>query len=424
MTTFTAVVTTGIYGRPGYQGRSQPRHGRLFPLAAPAEAAGSRACLQCRPGPLAPSARGPGPELVCQAVQLVLDGVLDEGTEHDLGGRLGISARQLRRLFSQHLGLTPDQLARSVRAHFARRLLDETDLPFAELAFAAGYGSVRQFNRACVEIFRATPTELRACRRVTGRLAADGGLALRLAFDGPLDWTAMLDYLEARAVAGVESVSAGIYRRTIRVDGDPGVLEVWPGGPRHLVLRAHLPRWGGLLHVVRRARRIFGLDAAAGSASGLPGGGPVAGGLAQSRPGLRLPGTWDPFEAGLAVIAGGADGPEQAAAILGQLAGRHGTAVPGLSQLSLDRMFPEPGALAGADLDGLGLDAGRIAAVHAYSRAGASSRLPPGRADHVDEFPGVVAGPGPAPAAGASEQAARGLVFRLGRAHAAAHLHR
>jgi AraC family transcriptional regulator of adaptative response / DNA-3-methyladenine glycosylase II len=341
-------------------------------------------------------------------VQLVLDGVLDEGTEHDLGARLGISARQLRRLFCLHLGLTPDQLARSVRAHFARRLLDETDLPFAELAFAAGYGSVRQFNRASVEIFRATPTELRARRRVTGRLAADGGLALRLAFEAPLDWTAMLDDLEARAIAGVESVSAGIYRRTIAVDGDPGVLEVWPGGPGHLVLRAHLPRWGGLLHVVRRARRIFGLDADPESATGQPGSGPVAGGLVQSQPGLRPPGTWDPFEAGVAVIAGGAYSPEQAAAILGQIARRHGTPVPGLSQLGLDRMFPGPGVLAAAGLDGLGLDASRITAVRAYARAAARSKVQPDRADDVDEF------------LDAAEQAAGS--WRPWRAHAGAHL--
>lgn len=418
MTTFTAAVTTGIYCRPEDTGRPGPRDVRLFPLAASAEVAGFRACLRCRPYRLAPSAAGLGPELVCRAVQLVLDGVLDEGTEHDLGARLGISARQLRRLFSQHLGLTPDQLARSARAHFARRLLDETDLPFAELAFAAGYGSVRQFNRACVEIFRATPTELRAQRRAADRLAADGGLALRLAHEAPLDWDAMLDYLAARAIPGVESVSAGIYRRTIRIDGDPGVLEMWPGGPDHLVLRAHLPRWGGLLHVVRRARRIFGLEADAESANSQLGADPVVGGLIRSRPGMRPPGTWDPFEAGVAVIVAGSAsqggaGQDDAASVLGRLAGRHGTAVPGLTRLGLTHMFPEPGVLAAADLSGLGLDAGRAAAVRAYACAVASSKAQPDRVEHFDEFLDVVT-----QADGVSEQTAQGLAFRLGRADA------
>jgi 3-methyladenine DNA glycosylase/8-oxoguanine DNA glycosylase len=135
---------------------------------------------------------------------------------------------------------------------------------------------------------------------------------------------------------------------------------------------------------------------------------PVAGGLVQSQPGLRPPGTWDPFEAGVAVIAGGPYSPEQAAAILGQIARRHGTPVPGLSQLGLDRMFPGPGVLAAAGLDGLGLDASRITAVRAYARAAARSKVQPDRADDVDEF------------LDAAEQAAGS--WRPWRAHAGAHL--
>src|SRR5262249_37627929 len=150
-------------------------------------------------------------------------------TEHDLGARLGISARHLRRLFGEHLGVTPDHLARSRRAHFARRLLDDTDFGIADIAFASGFGSVRQLNRACRDVFRAAPRELRARRRVSDRLIADGGLALRLPFQPPLDWDALLAYLAARAIAGVESVADGVYRRTVVVDGDPGVLELARG---------------------------------------------------------------------------------------------------------------------------------------------------------------------------------------------------
>src|SRR5207244_6302242 len=157
---------------------------------------------------------GIGPELVCRAVQLVVDGALDRGTEAQLGARLGVSARHLRRLFADHVGVTPDQLARSRRAHFARRLLDDTDMTITDIAFASGFGSVRQLNRACRDLFRATPRELRARRRSADRLVADGGLTLRLPFRPPLDWDAMLDYFATRAINGVEHVAGDTYRRT------------------------------------------------------------------------------------------------------------------------------------------------------------------------------------------------------------------
>src|SRR5262249_36365157 len=171
---------------------------------------------------------GGGPGVVCGAVQLIPDGALDGKTEHDLGARLGVSARHLRRLFGEHLGVTPDHLARSCRAHFARRLLDDTDFTITEVAFAAGFGSVRQLNPGWREGVRAAPHELRARRRVSDRLVADGGLVLRLPFQPPLDWGAMLRYFHARAIAGVEHVTGDTYRRTFVIDGDPGVLELSP----------------------------------------------------------------------------------------------------------------------------------------------------------------------------------------------------
>src|SRR5581483_9019925 len=115
---------------------------------------------------------------------------------------------------------------------------------------------VRQLNRACHQIFRASPRELRARRRRSDRLVADGGLPLRLSFDGPLEWEAMLRYFAARAIPGVEHLDAETYRRTIMVGDHPGVLEITRGGDDHLLLRAHLPHWHGLIHIVQRARRI------------------------------------------------------------------------------------------------------------------------------------------------------------------------
>jgi AraC family transcriptional regulator, regulatory protein of adaptative response / DNA-3-methyladenine glycosylase II len=403
------VLTTGFYclGSDG----APPNPGSVlgFPLAASAEAAGFRACLHCRPYRREPSASGLGPELVCRAVRLVLDGTLDYGTEQDLGARLGLSGRQLRRLFVEHLGVTPDQLARSARVHFARRLLDDTDLPITELAFAAGFGSVRQFNRSCQEVFRATPGELRARRWVLDRLVADGGLALRVPFQPPLAWDAMLGVLRARAIPGVEHVSAVSYRRTVMIDDDPGVIELAPDGPENLVLRAHLPHWAGLIHVVRRARRIFSLDADAERADHDLVRDPVIGRLVAARPGMRPPGTWDPFEAGVGVIVAEHAGPADATMIMRRITERHGREVPGLRPLGLSHVFPAPPGLAAADLHGLGLPAAPIAAIAGLAQAAADRTVDldqagglPTLADSLAAIPGVTAA------------TAQGLAMRLG----------
>ena len=219
MTTFSAVVTTGIYCRPGCGAKPLAENVRTFELAAEAEAAGFRACLRCRPYRVAGPVGADAPELVCRAVQMIIAGALDTGTEAGLGERLAVSPRHLRRLFNDHLGVTPDQLARSRRAHFARRLLDDSDLTVADVAFASGFGSLRQFNRDMKLVFRASPVELRNRRRRADRLAADGGLAMRLPFAPPLDWDTLAAYLDDHAVPGVESVRDGVYRRTISLDG-------------------------------------------------------------------------------------------------------------------------------------------------------------------------------------------------------------
>jgi AraC family transcriptional regulator of adaptative response / DNA-3-methyladenine glycosylase II len=334
MTTYSAVVTTGIYCRPGCRARPRAENVRTFGLAASAEAAGFRACLRCRPyraaGPLAADA----PELVCRAVQLIIEGVLDTATEAALGQRLAISPRHLRRIFNDHLGVTPGQLARSRRAHFARRLLDDTDMAVADVAFASGFASLRQFNRQMREVFRASPSELRARRRRADRLAADGGLTMRLPFQPPFDWHTAAAFFARCAVPGVESVSGGVYRRTISLDGAPGMLEIQQGGADHLLLRAHLPYWEGLIHVAARAGRMAGTDAS---------------------PEVRAPGAWGPFEAAVqGVVAQECDDPGQARAQLGRIAEQFGPQVPGLTH-GLARLFPSAEVLAAGNLAELDL---------------------------------------------------------------------
>ena len=375
MHSFSAVVTTGIYCRPGCGARPRSDNVRRFPLAAAAEAAGYRACLQCRPYRWPECVTWSGPELVCRAVRMILDGALDNATEEELGRRLGVSPRHLRRLFTTELGVTPDGLARSARAHFARRLLDDTDLSMLEIALATGFGSVRQFNRACQEIFRDAPLRLRARRRKADRLVADGGLALRLAFRGPLDWHGLVSYLAARSIPGVEHVTGRTYRRTIVVAGDPGVLELSPGGDDHLLLVIHLPHWEGLVHLVARARRIANLDLDLDEPAAHLAADPVIGPLFRARPGLRPPGTWDPFEAGVRVILGQQITITAASTIAGRLVERLGTPVAGLRKLGLTHTFPSPTTLAAAGLEGLGLPGARQETIRAFARAVADDAI-------------------------------------------------
>jgi AraC family transcriptional regulator of adaptative response / DNA-3-methyladenine glycosylase II len=384
--TISAVVTTGIYCRPGCSARPNAHNVREFALPAAAEAAGYRACLRCRPYRWPQSVNWTAPELVCRAVRLILDGVLDQGDEADLGARLGVSARHLRRLFTAHLGVTPDGLARSARAHFARRLLDDSDLSITEIAYAAGFGSVRQLNRSCREVFRESPRALRARRHRADRVAADGGLVLRLPFRGPLDWDTLVGYLAARAIPGVESVSGATYRRTIVVRGHPGVLELGPGGADHLLLRAHLPSWDELVHVVQRARAIANLDFDPADAAPRLGGDRLIGPLLAARPGLRPPGTWDAFETGVRAIVGQQVTVRGASTIVGRLVARLGSPVPGLEPLGLTHVFPSPTRLAAADLGGLGLTAGRAAAIRAFATAVSQDAVRLDRSVGLDEL--------------------------------------
>jgi AraC family transcriptional regulator of adaptative response / DNA-3-methyladenine glycosylase II len=383
----SAVVTTGIYCRPGCGARPRADNVRKFPIAAAAEAAGYRACLKCRPYRSQQLVSWTGPELVCRAVRLILAGALDDGaTEATLAARLGVSARHLRRLFTEHLGATPDGLARSARVHFARRLLDDTDLTITEIAFAAGYGSLRQFNRHCRDVFRASPRTLRARRRVADRLVADGGLVLRLPFQGALDWGTMAGYFAARALPGVESVEGNIYRRTILVDGDAGVIELRPGGDDHLIGVAHLPHWEGLIHVVGRARRIASLDFDPNEPLDRLADEPAIGALIRSRPGLRPPGTWDPFETGVRAIIGQQVTVAGANTIAGRLVERVGTRVPGLEEFGLTHTFPSAATLAEANLDGLGLTGARINAIRSFASAVADGTLRLDGSVRLDRF--------------------------------------
>ena len=350
------VVTTGIYClADGCSGRPLPSNTRRFDTAVAAEASGLRSCHLCRPYRQEPLSTWVGTELICRAVRLILDGALHGANESELAAELGVSARHLRRRFLEEVGTTPVQLARSSRAHFARRLLDDTDLSITEIAFAAGFGSVRQFNRTMQEIFREPPRRLRQRRRSRDRLVADGGLPLRLPVEKPIEFERLLAELEQRAIPGVEAVQGDVYRRIIEVDGAPGVLEILPGEHDYLLARLHLPHWEGLIHLSRRARRIFRLD---------------------EWEAVDAPGAWDAFEVGVASIL---QRTGHLRHTLQALVSELGTAVPGLGEWDLTHMFPGPDAIADADLDDLGDDTALL--LHEWAKTMSSVDL--GRLDAV-----------------------------------------
>jgi AraC family transcriptional regulator of adaptative response / DNA-3-methyladenine glycosylase II len=247
--------------------------------------------------------------------------------------------------------------------------MDDTDFTMVEIAFMSGFGSVRQFNRACLEVFRASPRKLRARRRIKDRLVADGGLMLRLAFQPPLDWERMLNYFATRAIPGVEAVADGKYRRTVVIDGDPGVLELAPGGSDHLLLLAHIPHWEGLIHIAQRARHIFNLDADVPSANRHLAGDPLLKHLVSALPGARPPGTWDGFETGVQAILGQRVSRETMRMWMARVASGYGAPVAGLQVFGLKHTFPSAATLATVDIGRLGIAPLQAAAVKSFAQA-------------------------------------------------------
>lgn len=202
----------------------------------------------------------------------------------------------------------------------------------------------------------------------------------------------MLGYLALRAIPGVEVVAGGNYRRTVVVDGAPGVIEVARGGDDHLVLRARLPHRDGLAEVARRVRRIFGLDTDLKAARAALAGDPVVGPLLAARPGLRVPGTWDSYEIGVRAIVGQQVTVAGAGTLAGRLVERHGKRVPGRAAPGLTHTFPPPSTLAEGDLDGLGLTRARAQAISAFAAAVAEGRVRLDASVPLDELVGAIAG--------------------------------
>jgi AraC family transcriptional regulator of adaptative response / DNA-3-methyladenine glycosylase II len=220
----------------------------------------------------------------------------------------------------------------------------------------------------------------------------------------------MLGYLALRAIPGVEVVTGGVYRRTVVVDGAPGVIEVASGGVDHLLLRARLPHRDGLAEVARRVRGIFGLDTDLEAAGGALAGDPVIGPLLAARPGLRVPGTWDPYEIGVRAIVGQQVTVAGASTLAGRLVERHGKRLPAPAAPGLTHTFPPPSTLAAGDLDGIGLTRTRARAVGAFAAAVVADRARLDSSVPLDELVGAIAG-----VPGVGQWTAQYIALRMGQ---------
>jgi AraC family transcriptional regulator, regulatory protein of adaptative response / DNA-3-methyladenine glycosylase II len=296
---FTAVKSTGIYCRPICPARApaEPQVSYYF-SAAGASAAGYRPCLRCRPDSAPGSAAWQGNQTTLQrALRLIDEGALQQQTQASLALRLGISERYLRKLFQQQLGLAPKQYALTQQVLFAKKLLHETSLPVTAIAYQAGFNSVRRFNDAFKQQLQLNPTDIRRHRTPTAEL-----LELELSYRPPLAWPQMLDFWRARTLHGVDWVEGSRYGRTFTYLQQPGWFDVAPRSEHSLTLRLHWSGQHGLFSLVQQVRRLLDLDANMLQIEGQLRAHPLfeQGIIA----GLRIPGLWSGWEAGVRAILG------------------------------------------------------------------------------------------------------------------------
>lgn len=374
---FVGVTSTGIYCRPICPARTPKfENCRFFRSAAAAQEAGFRPCLRCRPetAPDLASWRGTS-NTVSRALALIAEGGLDGGEAgvDVLAERLGLGGRHLRRLFTQHLGASPVAVAQTRRVLFAKQLIQETRMPMAEVALAAGFGSIRRFNETFRDLFGRPPSALRRSSwlPLPAGSVAGAGVTLRLRYKSPYDWPAMLAYLEARAISGVEQVAGGTYRRTVAEDGRLGTVTVSHDVARcSLTVSIRFPKVQALPAILGRVRRVFDVGADIETIGAHLSRDPFLARLVALRPGLRAPGAWDGFELATRAILGQQVTIAAARHLAGRLVALCGETLPHVDQAAqLARAFPSATQVATADLGALGMPAARRAALKALAAA-------------------------------------------------------
>jgi AraC family transcriptional regulator of adaptative response / DNA-3-methyladenine glycosylase II len=360
---YTAVLTTRIYCRPSCPVvPPKPENMTFYPSAAACQAAGFRACKRCRPdtSPGSPEWNQRA-DLVARAMRLVSDGIVDREGVPGLARRLGYSTRQIERQLLAELGAGPLALARAQRAQTARLLIETTALPMAEIAFAAGFSSIRSFNDTVREVFALSPSDLRersAKRRGTpagggpaagaaGSPGTPGALTLRLPFRAPLNPDNLFGHLAATAVPGVEEWRDGAYRRTLRLPYGHGIVGLTPA-PDHIACRLTLSDLRDLPVAISRCRRMLDLDADPVAVDDQLRTDPLLAPLVDKAPGRRVPRTVDEAEFAVRAVLGQQVSTAAARTHAARLVTAHGDPVDD-PEGGLTHLFPSPTALAAVD---------------------------------------------------------------------------
>ena len=363
------VTTTRIYCRPSCPTpvAPKPENVRFYASAAAAQRAGFRACKRCRPdaSPGSPEWNTRA-DLVGRAMRMIADGVVDRDGVPGLARNLAVSSRQLNRLLIAELGASPIALARAQRAQTARVLIETTHLPFAEVALAAGFSSVRQFNDTVKEVFATAPRDLRAARTNGARQSGAQEIAIRLPFRAPYAIDALLRFLGERAVAGVESWDGETYRRTLRLPGGDGVVALRPDAG-FVSCRLRLENVADMQAAVQRCRRLLDLDADPVAIDEVLAADRRLRRLVRRRPGMRSPGVVDGAEALTRAIVGQQVSVAGARTILGRLTARIGTPLSNPVD-GLTHTFPSAGDLSDASDGVLPMPAARRAALREAAR--------------------------------------------------------
>ena len=360
------VTTTHVYCKSSCSAKKPAAENIVFfDTPSDAEAAGFRACRKCRPQATSgtPASNGTS-STVSRALRLIEDGVLDHASIDALCERLGIGARQLRRLFNKHLGTSPVQVARVRRARFAHRLIETTGLSMAHIAQAAGFGSVRRFNSVINEVYGCPPTALRQSPNIV-----TGGLDLQIPVEGPFPWARMLRFLEPWTVSGVEQVVDDRYYRTASFEKAVGEVCV-THEPDAGALRVRVSSSLGahLLDVVSGVRRLFDVDAPTDVIAAHLRADPALGGCIHANPGLRVPGAFDHLETAVMMLLNQHIRPDEASELMDRIVEKYGKRIE-TSQPSLTHLFPTPYALSTAKLEAVGVPKRRSRSIQALARA-------------------------------------------------------
>jgi AraC family transcriptional regulator of adaptative response / DNA-3-methyladenine glycosylase II len=346
----SAVATTGIYCRPSCPAVTpKPGNVDFLPTAAAAQQRGFRACKRCRPDatPGSPEWNVRG-DVVARAVRLVVDGVVDREGVGGLAERLAYSERHLTRLVTEELGAGPLAIARAQRASTARTLIETTDLDFAAVAFAAGFGSVRQFNDTVRQVYATSPTALRGAGGST-RTGAAGRVQLHLAAREPFDADHLIAFLAARAVPGTEAWDGTSYHRALDLPHGHGVATLAPAADRAgITLHLRLADWRDLAPAVTRIRALLDLDADPVAVDGALAEDPALTRRVATIPGLRVPGSVDPFETAVKATVGQQISVAGARTVTGRIVAVSGAPLTIVDEL-VTHVFPTPSALAATD---------------------------------------------------------------------------